>query len=156
LKVLKGGVGSSQNQLRSTSFVLRKITQHIIKNFPQALTKEIQDEIVAYAIKGRVTEAEYLELLRDLIKHNNYELGHVFNNKFKPIFDYSIYSINCLTNNPTASVTKSSSPTRGSSQNPLGRIHGKQLDDLISALKLQRTLTDSSEPYAKQIVTTHM
>lgn len=120
------------------------------------MSQDIQDELVATAIRGRVTEAEYLELLRDLMKHNNYDMAKVFNNKIKPIFDYSIYSINCLTNNPTASVTKSSSPTRGSSQNPLGRIHGQQLVDLISAIKLQRDLTYSSEPYAKQIVKTHL
>ena len=110
------------------------------------MSKEIQDELVAGAIRGRVTESEYLELVRDLVKYNNYEMSYVFNNKFKAIFDYSIYSINCLCNNPTAQAV---------SQSQMGRIHGKQLDDLYSALRLQRTLVDSSESYAKQIVPVH-
>jgi hypothetical protein len=99
LNIIQGGVGSTHAQVKSACFVLRKMTQHLIKNYPHTLTRELKDTLVQTIYRSRITESEYSLLVRDLIKFTEFNLTAVFNSKLKNMFEYSIYALNCLTNN---------------------------------------------------------
>jgi hypothetical protein len=106
LSLIQGGVGSSLAQVKSACFVLRKMTQHLIKNYPHTLTKELKDTLVQTIYKSRITESEYSLLVRDLIKFTEFNLTAVFNTRLRNMYEFSIYSINSLTNNTTGSPQK--------------------------------------------------
>ena len=116
--MLKGGVGSTKTQIKSACFCLRKLVQHLNRNHRDVLTQDLSDLCVHTLLRGRITESEYSEIIRDLIKWKNNDMVAVIKkSNIKKIFDYSVYAINCLTNNP---VTTAGSPIK-----PLGHIYGK-------------------------------
>ena len=118
------------------------------------MTKELSDAIIDTMRMGRITESDYSEMVRYMIKFFNYDIAGVLNNKFKGILDYSVYAINCLTNNPFGSLERGNEkfppPVK-----PLGHITGKQLEDLISSMRLQKLIIDGAKNHAKQVCATH-
>jgi hypothetical protein len=46
LAVMGGNAGSSKAQVKSASFVLRKLVHYFIENYDWALTKELSDGII--------------------------------------------------------------------------------------------------------------
>jgi len=70
------------------------------------MTKELSDAIIETMKTGRVTESDYSEMVRYMIKFFNNDVACVLDNKFKRILDCSIYAINCLTNNSFGSLEK--------------------------------------------------
>jgi hypothetical protein len=108
------------------------------------MTTELADAIIDTFRSGRISESDYSEMIRYMIKFFDNDVAGVLNNKFKGILDSIIYGINCLTNNPFGSLekgTKEFPPT----VKPIARLAGQQLENLSSALRLQKMIVDGAK-----------
>jgi hypothetical protein len=63
-----GNAGSSKAQVKSASFVLRKLVHYFIENYDWALTKELSDGIIMTMKQSRIFESDYIETVRFLFK----------------------------------------------------------------------------------------
>ena len=121
---------------------------------------EIVDGLVEILIRGKVTETDYNEMMRDVIKVFNNDLISVFDTNLLTVLKKNISNINSLTNNGQAGKIRVASVNKGQSRSisphkPIGHIPGKQLEDLISAIRLQRLIVENSSQFAKQVVYAH-
>ena len=73
--------------------------QHLIRKESHLLQLELVDGLVEILIRGRVTESDYNEMMRDIIKVFNNDLISVFDANLMTALKKNILIINTLTNN---------------------------------------------------------
>ena len=74
---------------------------------------EIVDGLVEILVRGKVTESDYNEMMRDLIKFLNNDLVSVFDSNLLTAIKKNIGTINRLTNNAQAGKIRVASVNKG-------------------------------------------
>ena len=89
VELVKGRVGASKDQVKSASFCLRRLVEH--------LNTKITDDLVAKLFEtltsGRITAADYIHMITTIIRKTD-----ITPFATKPLFRHSIYAISCGTN----------------------------------------------------------
>ena len=97
LELLRKGSGATKAQLKSTSFCLRRLVEHLIKNKPQSFTMQLIAKLFETMTSGRIIEAEYILMIRGIIIRLLQHDISAF--AAKPLFLHSLKAINLGNNN---------------------------------------------------------
>lgn len=126
--------------MASSSFCLRYLIQHLIKTKPELITRQFAAKFTNLAIKRSIVQSNFVEMLRDLMRHFNEGLTGITTTNGKQMFEYSINTVRNL---------MSAFEQRG------GHLFGHQLQDIMALLKLQKNMVEGSEAAAKYVIPYH-
>ena len=131
--------GTSKNANAAACYCLRSLMEYLRNNAQHLVTQTLAQRFSAIAIKYKVFQENFVEILRDLMRFFDKGITGIVTTKTQQLYEYSIKAM---------SVIMGGHSTQGA-------LHGNQLKDITAILKLQRQMVEGSDDAAKFIVPSH-